>query len=256
MSDLTWREAIVTVLRENPGAMHYSDIAQAIADKKLRVELGATPAASVASIISASLQNESTDSPFIRVERGRYWLGNRVEVEAKHSLPMDQVTTDAGLINAYGMYWSRDRVHWSSSPSLLGHQQAGSTVVDFAGQRGVYLLHDHRAVVYVGRASEQSMATRLKQHLLDRLEARWNRFSWFGAYSVAESGALNLSDIGVYSLDMLISTMEALLIEGLEPPQNRKRGDDFRAVEFSQVEDPRIKRGKFVDLIDEFKSKF
>jgi hypothetical protein len=31
--------------------------------------------------------------------------------------------------------------------------------------------------------------------------------------------------------------MEALLIEGLEPPQNRRRGDDFRAVEYLQAED-------------------
>jgi hypothetical protein len=36
--------------------------------------------------------------------------------------------------------------------------------------------------------------------------------------------------------------MEALLIEGLEPPQNRKRGDDFRAKEFIQAEDPRIEK--------------
>ncbi len=35
--------------------------------------------------------------------------------------------------------------------------------------------------------------------------------------------------------------MEALLIEGLEPPQNRRRGDDFDGVEYLQAEDPRIK---------------
>lgn len=31
--------------------------------------------------------------------------------------------------------------------------------------------------------------------------------------------------------------MEALLIEALEPPQNRKRGDEIRAVEYLQVQD-------------------
>lgn len=35
--------------------------------------------------------------------------------------------------------------------------------------------------------------------------------------------------------------MEALLIEGLEPPQNRRRGDDFDGVEYLQAEDQRIK---------------
>jgi hypothetical protein len=49
--------------------------------------------------------------------------------------------------------------------------------------------------------------------------------------------------------------MEALLIEGLEPPQNRKRGDDFSAVEFLQVEDPEIQRSQTLQLIDELKSK-
>jgi hypothetical protein len=34
--------------------------------------------------------------------------------------------------------------------------------------------------------------------------------------------------------------MEALLIESVEPSQNRKRGDEFRAVEFLQAEDPEL----------------
>jgi hypothetical protein len=36
--------------------------------------------------------------------------------------------------------------------------------------------------------------------------------------------------------------MEALLIEGLEPPQNRRQGEGFNAVEFIQVTDPDIAR--------------
>ncbi len=54
---------------------------------------------------------------------------------------------------------------------------------------------------------------------------------------------------------MLIVTMEALLIEGLEPPQNRKRGDEFGASEFLQTEDPKIRKQSIRDMIDELKSK-
>ena len=36
--------------------------------------------------------------------------------------------------------------------------------------------------------------------------------------------------------------MEALLIEGLEPPQNRRQGDGFNAVEFIQTMDPDIEK--------------
>jgi hypothetical protein len=53
----------------------------------------------------------------------------------------------------------------------------------------------------------------------------------------------------------LDSTPKPLLIEGLEPPQNRKRGDDFRAIEFLQVEDPEIQKDQIIKLMDELKKK-
>ncbi|RMD77753.1 MAG: hypothetical protein D6820_11090, partial [Lentisphaerae bacterium] len=40
----------------------------------------------------------------------------------------------------------------------------------------------------------------------------------------------------------IIPALEALLIEALEPRQNRKRGDDLAAVEFIQKTDPAIKK--------------
>jgi hypothetical protein len=43
--------------------------------------------------------------------------------------------------------------------------------------------------------------------------------------------------------------MEAVLIEGLEPRQNRKRGDDFKAVEYLQVEDPALERSRMKAMI-------
>ena len=39
----------------------------------------------------------------------------------------------------------------------------------------------------------------------------------------------------------MIGTLEALLIEALEPPQNRKRGDDFSSVEYIQDIDPELR---------------
>lgn len=42
----------------------------------------------------------------------------------------------------------------------------------------------------------------------------------------------------------LIATMEALLIEGLEPPQNRRQGDGFNAVEFIQVTDQEVTQAR------------
>ena len=70
-----------------------------------------------------------------------------------------------------------------------------------------------------------------------------------------EDGSLIKAESAGFDLDSLIVTMEALLIEGLEPPQNRKRGDEFRAIEFMQAVDPEIERRKQANLLDDMKSK-
>jgi HB1/ASXL restriction endonuclease-like protein with HTH domain len=256
MADLSWRDAILKVLEESREPMHYTDIAEAVATQGLRSEVGATPAATVNAIISMSIQNDEDHSPFFRVSRGLYSLRPAgLTATILRPDPAGEESDDTGLINAFGMYWARSAVQWTASPKVLGQQQPGSTPVDFFGQRGVYLLHDGRAVVYVGRTTEQSLGTRLRQHTLDRLNGRWNRFSWFGVFPVGESGALKADGVGTYNLEMLITTMEALLIEGLEPPQNRKRGDEFQAVEFLQVEDPEIERTQTIQLMEKLKRK-
>lgn len=254
MSDMAWREAIIEVLRSAASPMHYTEISDAIAEQELRTFFGATPAASVNATISVSLQREGDNSPFVRVGKGYYGLR---ETETTTTPPPERTTDEdeTGLINAFGMFWRRDRVLWSSTPKLLGQQQPGSTPVDFWGQKGVYMLLDGREVVYVGRTTEQPLGARLRQHTIDRLNGRWDRFSWFGIHSVTEEGQLSSSVTASFDVENLIATMEALLIEGLEPPQNRKRGDDFRAVEFLQVEDPQIQKSQILELMDELKKK-
>jgi hypothetical protein len=137
------------------------------------------------------------------------------------------------------MFWSRDKVSWISQPRILGQQQIGSSAVDFGEQKGVYLLHDDQGVVYVGRVTDQGLGKRLFQHTLDRLNGRWSRLSWFGVFPVRQDGSLAKESFSV-DIETVIVTMEAVLIEGLEPRQNRKRGDDFQAVEFLQAEDPQL----------------
>lgn len=250
---LSWRDAIIRVLSDANGPMHYSDIADAIAERELRQELGATPANSVNGCIFVSMQREGDRSPFVRLSRGMYALrqGNGLVTDSRS---VDESEADeTGLINAFGMYWARSSVLWSAHPRVLGHQHPGSSPVDFCEQKGVYLLHDGHAVVYVGRTTDQPLGVRLRQHTIDRLNGRWNRFSWFGVCGVSESGALETPRNERFDLSMLIVTMEALLIEGLEPPQNRRRGDEFKAVEFLQAEDPDIQRQMQMRAIDELK---
>lgn len=256
--DLGWREAAIEALKIAQTAMHYTDIAEAIVIGGFRSEVGATPAISVNVAIRKSIKEDGDASPFVLVGRGMYALRHKLASTPPPAMVVEEAQEDldeTGLINAFGMYWSRSYVLWSPTPRILGQQQLESTSVDFCHQRGVYLLHDGRSVVYVGRTTDQPLGVRLRQHVADRLNGRWDRFSWFGTMTVNETGSLVAPSNATFNLDLLIVTMEALLIEGLEPPQNRKRGDDFRAIEYLQVEDPDIKKRNIIALMDELKAK-
>lgn len=246
MAELGWFEAIVKVLKGAKEPLHYTQVAEEVAQQGLRSNLGATPASSVAAYLSTSIKDEGDKSPFERVSRGVYRLRGHEPRDATGAplsvavaVDQEEDEPETGLINAFGMYWFRERVLWEK-PRLLGQQQLGSSSVDFSEQRGVYLLHDRREVVYVGRTTDQTMCQRLRQHTADRLCGRWDRFSWFGILPVKPDGKLAAGPNETFNIENLIATMEALLIEGLEPPQNRKRGDGFSAVEFLQVADPEI----------------
>jgi hypothetical protein len=256
MAELSWHDAIVKVLGGAKEPLHYSKIAEEVAQQKLRVNLGATPASTVVAYLSGSIKEHGDKSPFERVTRGVYRL--RVQ-GAKPTAPAaveaeDEDEPETGLINAFGMYWHRDQVLWDK-PKLLGKQQLGSTKVDFSGEQGVYLLHDRREVVYVGRTTDQDLGVRLRAHTTDRLSGRWDRFSWFGVLPVTPEGKLAKGPSETFNIENLIATMEALLIEGVEPPQNRKRGDGFSAVEFIQVVDPEIEKRQERELMDKLKKK-
>ena len=194
--DLPWEEAIQRVLADADGALHYTEIAEGIVSSDLRRSVGATPAQTVASHLSTSLREGS--SPYLRVGKGEYTLRTVAEKDPQDRLDSredaEQVA-ETGALRAFGMFWQRDLVLWSGA-KLLGRQSAGATEVNFAGQVGVYLLHDRERVIYVGRATDTLFA-RLKAHTMDRLGGRWDRFSWFGLRSVNTKGELSNSESAV-----------------------------------------------------------
>ncbi len=69
-------------------------------------------------------------------------------------------------------------------------QQIGAEPVDFCNQLGIYLLYDGREVIYVGRTTDRPLGKRLYEHTIDRMSARWDRFSWFGLLPVSDDGSL------------------------------------------------------------------
>ena len=243
----SWKEAIKKVLAESDAPLHYKEISELILSRGYYKTDGATPAATVNAQISSSIKHEGERSPFIRVGKGAFALKVVVEsitpaarAKAKKTVAaLDDDLSDS-IIHSFGMYWQRNLVVWRNDPKMYGKQQALSAPVDFGKQKGLYLLYDHHTVVYVGRTIDRPLGKRLYEHTIDRLGSRWNRFSWFGLLDVTQDGNLRETALNA-SLAALVATLEALLIEALEPPQNRKRGDDFSAVEYIQDIDPELR---------------
>jgi hypothetical protein len=255
--ELTWPKAIDKVLAASPTPLHYKEIAERIIAQELRTSLGATPAATVNASIASSIKLKGDASPYVRIGRGIFTLRNRSGsvtptlakltpdiVESEDSEPQYEVIT------SFGMFWRRNAVEWLATPKILGMQEIGATPVDFSKQLGVYLLYDGREVIYVGRSTDRPLGRRLFEHTLDRLASRWDRFSWFGLLPVSEKGQLqNLPE--KYDAAKLIPALEAVLVEALEPRQNRKRGDDLAAVEYIQRADPEIVKKQVKEAVDE-----
>lgn len=243
---LTWRKAIEKVLSETPGAIHYTDIADKIIEKKLRTSLGATPAATVSAHLSLGIKNNGDDCPWQKLGKGLYaWKKNAIlntDVVNKTTKTADENDEDQyDIISSFGMFWNRNSVEWKGTPKILGMQKIGAESVDFSKQLGIYLLYDGREVIYVGRSTDRPLGRRLYEHTFDRLSSRWDRFSWFGVLPVSEKGELGKPQDTISS-SKLIPALEAILIEALEPRQNRKRGDDLSSVEYIQKEDPAIRK--------------
>lgn len=258
----TWYAAIKRVLKEAAGPMHYSDIAEQVLTNEYYKSDGATPAATVNSLLATSIKSEGANSPFVRISPGVFYLnhlfGVKPEDQIADETAVEQTQSDSEnkgkFINSFGMYWQRELVIWKSTPKLYGRAPGGTVSIDFSTQRGIYLLYDRHTPIYVGRSTDQSIGVRLFQHTLGRLAGRWNQFSWFGVLEPTALGNLTQGQ-PLYSESAVIATLEALLIESLEPPQNRRQGDGFKGCEYVQDIDPQIKKQKLVETITAIEKK-
>ncbi|SDE85307.1 HTH domain-containing protein [Limimaricola pyoseonensis] len=241
-----WESSIIEVLRAADEPMHFAEIAEVIAKNKMRRSLGATPANTVASTISRSINNGN--DTFLKTERGYYTLREKLYKESNQKPETEE--SAAGIVTSIGMYWRATEVDWKRAPKLMGKQQEDSDPIDFCDQVGIYLLHDRGRVIYVGRSIDRPLGQRLYEHTRDRLNGRWERFSWFGLKEVDAHGKLKGSAPS-FEMEKVVAAFEAILIESLEPPQNRKRGDHFKAVEYIQAPSPRNNNAMKQELIQQ-----
>ncbi len=258
---MTWHEAIKKVLVDEGAPMHYSDITKRIIENGYRKpnEMGKTPEMTV------SAQLTTKKNIFRKLGNGIFELLDVDKIEPAliehNDVSLDKTTEEQDLfsverehiIKNFGMFWKRDNIDWKTC-NLYGCQNGSSSNINFKEQVGIYLLYDAREVIYVGQAVKQPISKRLADHCKDRLNGRWERFSWFGFYGVAEDGKLIMNDFHNtnFSIENVANALEAILIEGLEPRQNRKAGNDF-GYEFLQATDPKIEKKKQKDFMDKIR---
>lgn len=260
MADLTWLQAIDKVLRDAaPEALHTNEIASRIIDGGLKEVAGATPGATVSATLGEAIKKRGSLSPYEKAGPGRYRLRQPIDASRSSEPEAPEPEESRDIVTAFGVYWERDDVDWKATPLLRGEFQtdgvakATMTPVDFSGQHGLYLLHDVREVIYVGRTTTGDLGKRLYDHTKDRLRGRWSRFSWFGFRPISEDGKLGEKLTQLPSgcdMDDLITAVEAILIEAFEPRQNRQRGARISAVEYRQVPDPTIEKKKIKSFVD------
>ena len=140
MAELKWKEAIEKVLEEEKKALHYTDIAELVAERGYRTSLGATPQDTVSANLTTDINTNKEKSKFAKVDKGIYIL--RKFLDDSSQLLTDEPTHKEKperfrIINSFGIYWNRNLVHWKSTPDLLGVQQLGATEVNFRDQIGV-----------------------------------------------------------------------------------------------------------------------
>ena len=168
------------------------------------------------------------------------------KAEKGRSSPPDKLTPGL-IIEDKALRDIVESMYYPASPyefSVMPADILGQVYEQFLGK--VIRLTDKSTVVV---EDKPELGLRLFEHTRDRLTGRWDRFSWFGVRGVRADGELTPLPASDIALGSLIATMEALLIEGLEPPQNRRQGEGFNAVEFIQETDPDIAKEQQKSLI-------
>ena len=246
--NLGWEEAVRRVLSASQEPLSSEQVVHRIRECNWR-DLGATPKASVAARLSIMLKEGKVERP----ERGVYRIttNSSVPVSAEDIAESEEEATITSVA-AYGLYWERDKVNWNPGRGrgnpvrLLGSPEDSTTEIDFSDQWGIYLLHNRLDVMYVGRTTDSLMGRLRAHNNLDRRNARWDRFSWFGFRQVKEDGTLS-DEIATIDTRMMITILEAVMIEAFIPPLNDK-GGDLMGTMYRQIEDPSLVEQRDAEL--------
>jgi hypothetical protein len=89
------------------------------------------------------------------------------------------------IISSYGLFWRADEVAWfpGQGKNFRLYGRRGSSgkslqICDFWRQEGIYILYGNLGSYYGGLTKH--LGYRLRDHMRDKHNGNWDRFSWFG----------------------------------------------------------------------------
>ena len=157
------------------------------------------------------------------------------------------------FVKSFGLFWRRDEVDWhpgTGKPFRLlgrcGANRGSIRIADFREQSGIYILYGNHGASYVGLSS--NLGNRLKDHLWDQHEDKWDRFSWFGFRKVLkgkdDEGLCKIGPLAtaaIFTPKRVISDVEALLIRAMGL-NNIRQMDFHQADGWQQIKTDEIEK--------------
>lgn len=190
-------------------------------------------------------------SRIIKVDRGVFYLKGQEEsdqvkglslnptIYSKTYSPSENIDTDLypddlGPLRACGADFIRNNVDWEGDKKIECLSSEGGRIVNLYDHVGVYILYLGSVPVYVGRSDKGCIGDRLRTHTTSEKCNSWDRFS---IYSMGISRDIdNIPDQLIkFSILNQIVTLEAVLIDVLNPKLNSKRGDYINRVRCTQL---------------------
>ena len=84
MIDLKWKVAIEKVLNEEKRQLHYTEIAELIAERGYRKSLGATPQDTVSANLTTDINTNKENSIFAKVDNKKFRGYSRSDLNRKY----------------------------------------------------------------------------------------------------------------------------------------------------------------------------
>jgi len=220
MKKYTWADAIYQALLGKTNGASCDEIAKIIIEQNL------VPPNTESQDIEKSVKGELYRNPkFINSNKNIFIL------HEYHEMMQDNMT-DIKLHTAFGLFWQREKVDWAKC-ELMGFENNNSNLLNFNKHFGIYLLYNSAGeIIYVGKTIDKPIINRLHHHTIKgKVADWWTKFSWFGWYPSIENKNNTSKQ---FSTKNMISCIEAILIEGINPKYNRNSAPKFNGTKINQ----------------------